>query len=67
VDKAPPVTIEVPGSSGKEDERGGVRSEAVQSNRVRAEIPVSALTPGRHLLRITAIDPGVVIDRISTP
>lgn len=67
VDGGFPETVEVPGTSGKEDERGTLRSEAVQSNRVRAEIPLPPLSPGRHVLQIFAKDPGVVIDRISTP
>ena len=67
VDDYPPMTVEVPGSGGFEDERGSVRSEAVVSNRVRSAIPLPPLSPGHHLLRITAVDPGVVIDRISIP
>jgi hypothetical protein len=59
--------VEVPGSSGAEDERGEIRREAVQSNYVRARIPFPTLSKGKHTLTIRAIDPGVVIDRLSLP
>jgi hypothetical protein len=67
VDGGPPATIEVPGSSGAEDERGSVRSEAVQDNEVSARVPLPTLAAGKHTLRIAAVDPGVVVDRVSLP
>ncbi len=62
-----PVLIEVPGSSGKEDENGPNRREGVQNNFVRARVPLPGLTAGKHILKIRAVDPGVVIDRVSLP
>lgn len=67
VDGAAPAMIEVPGSSGAENENGRVRSEAVQDNYVRAKVPLPALVAGRHTLKIRAVDPGVVIDRLVLP
>jgi hypothetical protein len=51
----------------KLDERGEVRSAAVQTNFVRMSLPLTGLSAGRHALRITAVDPGAVIDRIALP
>lgn len=59
--------VEVPGSSGKEDENGPNRRNGVQNNWVRARVPLPGLAAGRHVLTIRAVDPGVVIDRISLP
>ncbi|MTV36261.1 glycosyl hydrolase 115 family protein [Duganella radicis] len=67
VDRQAPVLVEVPGSGGQEDESGSIRQEGVQNNFVRARIPLPALSPGKHELKIQAVDPGVVIDRISLP
>jgi hypothetical protein len=67
VDDQPALPIEVPGSSGKENENGPVRSLAIQNNYVRVRIPLPGLAEGGHLFKIRAIDPGVVIDRISLP
>lgn len=67
LDGQSPVAVEVPGSSGREDEGGPIRSNGVQDNFVRARVPLPALTAGKHVLKIRAIDPGVVIDRISLP
>jgi hypothetical protein len=66
-DELAPVIVEVPGSSGREDENGPNRKEGVQNNFVRARVPVPALSAGRHTLRIRAIDAGAVIDRLSLP
>jgi len=65
IDELPPQIIEVPGSSGAEDERGQVRSTAVQNNYVRVRVPLASLSEGKHVLTIRAIDPGVVIDRVA--
>ena len=67
IDNQPAALVEVPGSNGREDENGQVRANAVQDNYVRAHVPVPALSAGRHVLQIRAVDPGVVIDRISLP
>jgi hypothetical protein len=67
VDGQPPVALEVPGSSGSEDERGHVRADAVQDNYVRARVPLPGLFAGEHTFRIRAIDPGVVVDRVALP
>ncbi|HEY1789050.1 MAG TPA: glycosyl hydrolase 115 family protein [Verrucomicrobiae bacterium] len=67
VDDNRPYEIEVPGSDGTESENGPIRSRAVQDNYVRARVPLTGVEPGKHTLRIQAVDPGVVIDRISFP
>jgi hypothetical protein len=67
VDGGAPIALEVPGSSGAENENGTVRRYAVQDNFVRAHRTLSGLAPGRHTLTIRAIDPGIVMDRISLP
>ncbi|HWA87080.1 MAG TPA: glycosyl hydrolase 115 family protein [Opitutus sp.] len=61
------TVVEVPGSSGREDENGTIRSDGVMDNFVRAHVPLPALAAGKHVLQLRAIDPGVVIDRISIP
>ncbi|HVZ64730.1 MAG TPA: glycosyl hydrolase 115 family protein [Lacunisphaera sp.] len=66
-DDQPVAVVEVPGSSGREDENGTIRSDGIQNNFVRATVPLPALPPGRHILKLRAIDPGAVIDRISIP
>lgn len=58
-------TTEVPGSNGKEDENGPNRNQGIRNNYVSALIDLPALTTGTHKLSIRAIDPGVVIDKIS--
>ncbi len=58
------AVVEVPGSAGKEDENGQIRSEGIRNNYVRATVPLPALSPGVHRLFIRAVDPGVVIDRV---
>lgn len=67
VDGKDPVLYEVPGSSGSEDERGTIRSDAVQNNYVRLRVPLPQLEPGKHRFRITAVDPGAVIERVWLP
>jgi hypothetical protein len=67
VDNLPAALVEVPGSSGTENENGSIRSAAVQNNYVRARIPLPGLSAGRHTLKIRAVDPGVVIDRVLLP
>lgn len=67
VDGGAETIVEVPGSSGAENENGQIRSQAVQDNYVRARAAVSATTGGKHTLRVRAIDPGVVLDRIHLP
>ena len=67
VDHQPPMIIEVPGSSGAENENGTVRSTAVQNNYVRVRIPLPGLAAGDHTFTLRAVDPGAVIDRVSLP
>jgi hypothetical protein len=67
VDEGAPVLVEVPGSGGQEDESGAIRQDGVQDNLVRARVAMPALSQGRHVLTIRAVDPGVVIDRIALP
>jgi hypothetical protein len=67
VDDGQPAIIEVPGSGGAQDENGQTRSLGVQNNRVRAQVPLSALSAGNHTFKIRAMDPGVVIDGVSLP
>ncbi len=67
VDDGASTVVEVPGSSGAENENGTIRSRAVQDNYTRARIPLPGLAAGRHTLKIRAVDPGAVIDRVSLP
>ena len=67
IDNQPAALVEVPGSSGAENETGTVRSAAVQDNYSRARIPLPGLAAGKHTFTIRAIDPGAVIDRVSLP
>jgi Glycosyl hydrolase family 115/Gylcosyl hydrolase family 115 C-terminal domain len=67
VDNQPATVAEVPGSSGKEDERGTARMLAVQDNFVRLRVPLPKLAAGKHTFKIRAIDPGAVIDRVNLP
>jgi hypothetical protein len=67
MDDGVPTIIEVPGSSGSENENGSVRSFAVQNNYVRASVPLPGLTAGKHTFKIRAIDPGAVINQVSLP
>jgi hypothetical protein len=67
VDDGEWIAVEVPGSSGKENEYGPNRFNGVQNNYVRARVPLPELTQGRHTFKIRAMDPGAVIDRINLP
>lgn len=67
VDHQLPVVVEVPGSSGAENENGTVRSVAVQNNYTRAGVLLPGLMAGKHTFTLRALDPGVVIDRVSLP
>jgi hypothetical protein len=67
VDDRTSTVVEIPGSSGAEDEIGAVRSLAVQDNCVRLHVPLQSLSPGHHTFRIRAVDSGAAIDRISLP
>ena len=67
LDDQAPFLIEVPGSSGAENENGTVRSSAVQNNYTRASVPLPHLALGKHIFKIHAVDPGAVIDRLSLP
>lgn len=67
VDDAAPQIVEVPGSSGAENENGKIRQFAVQDNFVRAPIPLKNLSAGKHVFKIRAMDPGAVIDQVSLP
>jgi hypothetical protein len=65
VDDQLQATVEVPGSNGKEDEKGPNRNQGIRNNYVCAAIDLPVLQPGKHTLFIRAVDPGVVIDRIA--
>ena len=67
LDDGKPTVVEVPGSSGDENENGRIRSQGVQDNYVRARVPLPGLTAGKHTLTIRPLDPGVVVDRIALP
>ncbi|HEX3729286.1 MAG TPA: glycosyl hydrolase 115 family protein, partial [Opitutaceae bacterium] len=67
VDRGAPIEVEVPGSSGAENEEGTVRQFAVQDNYVRAKVPLPDLAAGPHTFTIRAIDPGAVVDRVALP
>jgi hypothetical protein len=67
VDQRQSIVVEVPGSNGKEDENGPNRSGGIMNNIVVAKVALQKLMPGKHCLRISAIDPGVVMDKISFP
>ena len=67
VDNGAPSVVEVPGSSGAENENGQIRSRAVQDNYVRARVALPALAAGKHTFKIRAMDPGAVVDGIYLP
>jgi hypothetical protein len=67
IDGAPSALYEILGSSGSEDENGDIRRNAVQDNYVRLHVPLPPLAPGKHAFRISAVDPGVVVDRVWLP
>ena len=59
------ILVEVPHSDGSSDENGPGRSAAVQDGFVRAFVKSEHLRPGVNRIRITAVDPGVVLDRLA--
>ena len=67
LDDQAPLLVEVPGSSGKEDENGPNRKDGIQNNFVRARVPLTATSAGKHVLKIRAVDPGVVIEQFALP
>jgi hypothetical protein len=67
VDGNEPALYDIPGASGSEDEYGPVRSAAVQNNYVRLRVPLHQLTQGKHSFRISAVDPGPIVDRVWLP
>ena len=56
--------VEVPYSDGTRDENSQGRSQAVQDNFCRAFVPC-ALRDGKNVVRVTALDAGVVLDRLA--
>ena len=59
-----PQIVEVPYSDGTRDENSQGRSMAVQDNFCRAFVPC-ALRDGKNVVRVTAFDAGVVLDRLA--
>ena len=59
-----PQIVEVPYSDGTRDENSQGRSMAVQDNFCRAFVPC-ALRDGKNVVRVTALDAGVVLDRLA--
>lgn len=53
--------VEVPRSDSNLGEKDSVRAVAVQDNFIRVDVPIP---PGAKTATITAVDPGVVIDRV---
>ncbi|MFC1225096.1 glycosyl hydrolase 115 family protein [Pedobacter sp. BG31] len=58
-------TIEVPGSDGKEDENGVNRNQGIRNNFVSAVVNLPPTSKGKHRFFVRAVDPGVVLDKIS--
>ncbi len=52
---------------GSKDEKGKVRIAAVRDNHVQLQVPLPGLSGGKHVLKISAVDPRVVIDRFCHP
>jgi len=67
VDNQSAIIVDVPGSSGAENENGQIRSRAVQDNYTCARVALPGLAAGKHTLKIRGIDPGPVIDGVSLP
>ncbi len=67
VDDGAATLVEVPGSSGEENETGTIRSFAVQNNYTRISVPLPKLAAGKHTFRIRSVDPGAVISQLSLP
>jgi hypothetical protein len=67
LDNRPPAIVEVPESGAKDLEKSPGWKAAVQNEYVRAQVPLPGLAPGPHTLRISAMDPGIVLDRVSLP
>ena len=65
VDNLPAECIEIPGSNGIEDEIGKIRSKNIVNNCSQVKYRLPKLSKGEHYFRIYAVDPGVVIDKIS--
>ena len=66
VDGGAAAVYPVPGGESG-DENTGPRREGAITNRVQVKLPPTALAAGRHTLRVTAVDPGVVLDHIELP
>lgn len=64
VNGGPRQLVEVPYSDGTQDENSWGRDKAVQDNLVRAFVPCANIREGVNRVRITAVDPGVVLDRL---
>ena len=60
------VVQPVPGGEAN-DEHSGPRADGVLSNRVTIDVLRADLPRGRHTLKITALDPGMVLDQIELP
>ncbi len=65
-DDLPAVPLDVPGGEAA-DENSGPRREGVMSNRVTLQLTPHPLSAGPHLIRVEAVDPGVVIDQVELP
>ncbi len=66
VDGAPPTTLDVPGGTAK-DENDKRRRDAVLTDRQPLAVPIGGLAAGRHTVRVSAVDPGVVLDEVELP
>lgn len=65
VNDGPARLVEVPYSDGTKDENSQGRNTAVQDNFVRAILPCPDVVKGTNRIRITAVDPGVVLDALT--
>jgi len=57
--------VEVPFSDGTKDENSPGRYTAVQDNFVRAFVKCPSLKEDINTIRIRAVDPGAVLDRVA--